>query len=104
VETEAIQIQPKKKKRKPKPGDPLTHTEKLVLHRVVNGYSNREIATNLFISVRTVEGHIEHCLIKMEAKNRTQAAVKFYKDEEQEETKENPNHFQRYHQIPRPQI
>ncbi|MGH9156870.1 MAG: response regulator transcription factor [Acidimicrobiales bacterium] len=36
------------------------------------GLANREIAERLYLSVRTVEGHVEKLLAKLDAANRTQ--------------------------------
>ena len=53
----------------------LSHRELEVLTLASRGYSNREIATSLFISDRTVQSHIEHTLVKLSAPNRAAAAA-----------------------------
>lgn len=53
----------------------LTKREKEVLIQVVNGMSNKEIATNLDISERTVKNHISNIFKKIKVSDRTQAAV-----------------------------
>lgn len=46
-----------------------------VLTLAAQGMSNREIASALFISDRTVQTHIEHTLVKLSASNRAAAAA-----------------------------
>jgi DNA-binding NarL/FixJ family response regulator len=53
----------------------LTDREREVLPLLVEGKSNVEIATALFISPRTVKNHIASILDKFGAENRIQAAV-----------------------------
>jgi two-component system vancomycin resistance associated response regulator VraR len=54
----------------------LTKREMEVLHELVSGISNVEIAEKLGISERTVKRHIEDMLIKTGFKNRLQLAVR----------------------------
>ena len=54
--------------------DKLSPREMDVLQEVVNGATNREIATTLFISVNTVKHHIHSILDKLGVENRRQAA------------------------------
>jgi DNA-binding NarL/FixJ family response regulator len=54
----------------------LTPREKEVLRLVMQGYSNRAIAQNLVISVGTAKIHVEHIIAKLDAVDRTQAAVR----------------------------
>jgi DNA-binding NarL/FixJ family response regulator len=56
--------------------DSLSNREKEVLKLIVQGTTNREIAENLYISVRTVESHRASLLKKMKQKN-TAALVKY---------------------------
>ena len=55
--------------------DSLTGREKEVLIQVANGMFNKEIATTLNISERTVKNHISNIFKKIEVSDRTQAAV-----------------------------
>ena len=56
--------------------EPLTPREMEVLQLLVAGASNAQIAQELFITVNTVKRHITHILGKLEAENRTQAALR----------------------------
>jgi two-component system response regulator DegU len=40
------------------------------------GRSNREIATDLVISLGTAKNHVEHIMAKLDVSDRTQAVVK----------------------------
>ncbi len=53
----------------------LTKRELEVLIQVANGMFNKEIATTLNISERTVKNHISNIFKKIEVNDRTQAAV-----------------------------
>lgn len=53
----------------------LTKRELEVLVQVANGMFNKEIATSLNISERTVKNHISNIFKKIEVNDRTQAAV-----------------------------
>ena len=56
-------------------GDLLTPRELEVLQHLAQGQSNREIAANLNINVRTVATHVRSILDKLHLANRTQAAL-----------------------------
>jgi LuxR family maltose regulon positive regulatory protein len=56
--------------------DPLTERELEILSLVSNGASNQAIADQLFISLGTVKGHLNHILGKLDAQNRTEAAAR----------------------------
>ena len=49
----------------------LTSREREVLQLIAEGASNQQIASDLFISVKTVEAHRAHIMTKLHAKNRT---------------------------------
>ncbi|HMD19838.1 MAG TPA: response regulator transcription factor [Alloacidobacterium sp.] len=56
-------------------GPSLTGRELDVLKRIVGGRSNKEIASDLFISEATVKTHINSILSKLGVSDRTQAAT-----------------------------
>ena len=49
----------------------LTHREQQVLELVAGGFSAKQIASQIGIAPRTVEGHIETVRLKMRARNKT---------------------------------
>jgi LuxR family maltose regulon positive regulatory protein len=51
----------------------LTEREQEILQMVSKGFSNREIASGLFISLGTVKKHLNNIFSKLDVKNRTQA-------------------------------
>jgi DNA-binding NarL/FixJ family response regulator len=53
----------------------LTPREAEVLTLVARGYTNREIAAALVISVKTASVHVSHILRKLDAPNRREAAA-----------------------------
>jgi DNA-binding NarL/FixJ family response regulator len=53
--------------------DELTPREAEVLSLIARGLSNREIATELFVSEATVKTHINHLFSKIDARDRAQA-------------------------------
>ncbi len=53
----------------------LTAREAEVLALVARGYTNREIADTLVISVKTASVHVSHILRKLDAPNRSEAAA-----------------------------
>lgn len=56
--------------------EPLTARELEVLALIIDGFTNREIARQLHISVNTVKKHINHIFGKLDVKNRPQAIAK----------------------------
>jgi DNA-binding NarL/FixJ family response regulator len=54
--------------------DDLTEAERRIAEAVARGLSNKEIASELGISVRTVENHISHILLKKGFSNRVEIA------------------------------
>jgi len=53
----------------------LTSKEREVLQKIGIGFSNRQIAENLYISENTVKKHVSQVLSKLELCDRTQAAL-----------------------------
>ncbi|HYI24181.1 MAG TPA: LuxR C-terminal-related transcriptional regulator, partial [Thermomicrobiales bacterium] len=51
----------------------LSHREIDVLRLIAQGYSDREIATCLFISPRTVQNHVQHIYTKIDVSSRSAA-------------------------------
>jgi len=58
---------------------PLTAREAQVLRHIALGLSNKEIAKSLCISIETVKEHVQHVLRKINAADRTDAAVRAIK-------------------------
>lgn len=52
----------------------LTNREKELLALVAEGYTNKEIACRLNITVATVQNHLQHVYTKINVPNRTAAA------------------------------
>jgi DNA-binding NarL/FixJ family response regulator len=55
--------------------DSLTDREREVLYALVQGKSNRDISTDLFVTERTVESHVSSILSKLGVSSRTEAAA-----------------------------
>lgn len=53
----------------------LTQREKEILHYLIEGYSNKEMAEKLIISIHTVKAHIESIYRKFGVHNKVQAAI-----------------------------
>jgi DNA-binding CsgD family transcriptional regulator len=53
----------------------LSQREREVLQLLAAGYSNAMIATRLHLSENTVKGHVEALLIRLNARNRTEAVA-----------------------------
>lgn len=71
-------IEGEAEKNKPKLHDELTNRESEVLQCVAKGYSNQEIADELFISLKTVKTHVSNILSKLQVSDRTQATIYAY--------------------------
>ena len=56
--------------------EPLSERELEILGLIAKGASNREIAGTLFLAEGTVKNHVTNILGKLEARDRTQAAIK----------------------------
>jgi DNA-binding CsgD family transcriptional regulator len=57
-----------------RPGD-LTGRELEIARLVAEGLTNRQIGARLHLSVRTIEGHVEHLRQKLGFANRAQVAA-----------------------------
>ena len=60
--------------RRPQPAGELTPAEQRVVELAADGLANKEIARNLYVSVRTVEVHLKHAYAKLGIRSRTQLA------------------------------
>ena len=60
----------------PHAAETLTVREREVLHLICAGYSNREIADLLALAEGTVKNHVSTLLFKLDARDRTRAALK----------------------------
>ncbi len=54
----------------------LSRREREILHMIINGYTNSEIAAILYVSCRTVDTHRQNMLAKLGARN-TAVLVRF---------------------------
>lgn len=55
--------------------EPLTDREREVVALLAQGLSNKDIAQKLYLSVRTVEGHLANIYGKLQVRSRTEAVV-----------------------------
>ena len=62
------------RRRDPSTRDGLTAQELQIVHLVVQGLSNREVATQLFLSSRTIDFHLRNVFRKLDISSRTQLA------------------------------
>jgi DNA-binding NarL/FixJ family response regulator len=56
--------------------EPLTRRELEVLALAAKGFTNKAISAQLFISDRTVQGHLAHTYAKLQASTRTEAVMR----------------------------
>lgn len=54
----------------------LTSREHLILSLIAGGFYDDDIAKSLFVSLRTVNHHVEHIREKLDVKSRAHAVVK----------------------------
>jgi len=55
--------------------DTLTERESEILELLAQGLSNKTIAAHLYLSVRTVEGHLANIYLKLDVHSRTEAML-----------------------------
>jgi DNA-binding CsgD family transcriptional regulator len=55
--------------------DSLTETEQRIVHLVTQGLSNRQVASQMFLSVHTVAFHLRHIYCKLDVTSRVQLAT-----------------------------
>ena len=60
------------------PIDPLTEREEEVLVLVARGWTNAEIARELYVSLSTVKSHVASLMAKLGARNRVEIAMWAY--------------------------
>jgi DNA-binding NarL/FixJ family response regulator len=63
----------------------LTTREREILQLISQGYRDRDIATDLFISEKTVQKHVQSILSKLDVQNRTEAAALVHRGHTAEE-------------------
>lgn len=68
------------KPKKQEPLETLSEREKDVLRLATKGLSNRDIADQLCLSIRTVQGHLTHVFNKLGVGSRTEAVVRGLKE------------------------
>lgn len=55
--------------------DQLTNRENEVVQLIAKGYTNQDVADELFITLKTVKTHVSNILSKLEVEDRTQVAI-----------------------------
>ncbi|HIX41969.1 LuxR family transcriptional regulator [Kurthia sp. 3B1D] len=73
--SEQLEEAEKEEENSPHVKHPLTPRERDVLAELTKGKSNREIASSLFVTEKTVKTHISNIFAKLEVQDRTQAAL-----------------------------
>jgi DNA-binding NarL/FixJ family response regulator len=61
----------------PRKTEKLSQREEEILQHLSKGYSSKEIADRLSVSVNTVRTHLQHIYDKLHVRSRTEAVVKF---------------------------
>ena len=65
---------------KQQPAEPLSDREMEILKLATRGLSNKDIAQELCLSIRTVQGHLGHIFNKLQVSSRTEAVVRALKE------------------------
>lgn len=73
--TSTLEMDRQKTENAPHVLNPLTPREQDVLAELTKGKSNREIASSLFVTEKTVKTHISNIFTKLQVQDRTQAAL-----------------------------
>ncbi|MDP4898001.1 MAG: response regulator transcription factor [Akkermansiaceae bacterium] len=59
-------------------GDPLSERETEVLGYLTKGYSGKEIADKMFVSINTVKTHLKHIYQKLHVRSRTEILLRYH--------------------------
>jgi len=73
-------------RRQARDADPLTPREREIAGLVAQALSNREIAERLFLSERTVEGHVRNILARTGTSSRVELTRTLLRDRPPDET------------------
>ena len=73
-------VPPSGKPREEKPHEVLSEREMDVLRLATRGLSNKDIAEELSLSARTVQGHLGHIFNKLNVSSRTEAVLRAVKE------------------------
>lgn len=68
------------KPKKREPIETLSQRERDILRLATRGLSNKDIADQLCLSIRTVQGHLTHIFNKLQVSSRTEAVVRGLKE------------------------
>lgn len=63
-----------------KPVDPLTDREMEILTLLARGYQDKEIADQLFLSIKTVRTHLRSIYQKLHVRSRTEAVLRYLRE------------------------
>ncbi|MCC5895039.1 MAG: response regulator transcription factor [Alkalibacterium sp.] len=74
-EVNSIMEERKEESNKQYPHELLTNRENEVLQLISRGYTNQEIADELYITLKTVKTHVSNILSKLDVEDRTQVAI-----------------------------